>query len=123
MTTPQISEIEQEQLIEKLEIFKIHGRDKRGRKILRIIGKFFPGLDLFSFSILISSAIFHLNLKFSRISSVSITGCVEQVSRGEDLPSTREKTVRRALRPHRRAEEREFPRNLSSASDLRRDSG
>lgn len=41
-TTPQISEIEQEQLIEKLEIFKIHGRDKRGRKILRIIGKFFP---------------------------------------------------------------------------------
>jgi len=42
----QISEIEQEQLIEKLEIFKIHGRDKRGRKILRIIGKFFPGTDI-----------------------------------------------------------------------------
>ncbi|CAF2247106.1 unnamed protein product [Brassica napus] len=38
----QISEIEQEQLLEKLEIFKIHGRDKRRRKILRIIGKFFP---------------------------------------------------------------------------------
>ncbi|KFK30204.1 hypothetical protein AALP_AA7G231700 [Arabis alpina] len=38
----QISEIEQEQLIEKLEIFKIHGRDKHGRKILRIIGKSFP---------------------------------------------------------------------------------
>ncbi|KAJ7953192.1 ganglioside-induced differentiation-associated protein 2-like [Quillaja saponaria] len=37
-----ISEIEQEQLLEKSEIFKIKGRDKHGRKILRIIGKFFP---------------------------------------------------------------------------------
>ncbi|KAJ4841627.1 hypothetical protein Tsubulata_004925 [Turnera subulata] len=37
-----ISEAEQVQLVEKLEIFKIHGRDKNGRKILRIIGKFFP---------------------------------------------------------------------------------
>ncbi|OAY57624.1 rho GTPase-activating protein 1 [Manihot esculenta] len=36
------SQLDQEQLIEKLEIFKIHGRDKQGRKILRIIGKFFP---------------------------------------------------------------------------------
>jgi hypothetical protein len=34
---------EQEQLIEKLEIFQIKGRDKRNRKILRIIGKFFSG--------------------------------------------------------------------------------
>ncbi|XP_010266934.1 PREDICTED: protein GDAP2 homolog [Nelumbo nucifera] len=33
---------EQEQFIDKLEIFKIQGRDKRGRKVLRIIGKFFP---------------------------------------------------------------------------------
>ncbi|XP_024032865.1 ganglioside-induced differentiation-associated protein 2 [Morus notabilis] len=38
----QISESEQEQLIEKLEVFKIKGKDKRGRKILRIVGKFFP---------------------------------------------------------------------------------
>ncbi|KAK9285443.1 hypothetical protein L1049_024636 [Liquidambar formosana] len=36
------SQSEQEQLIEKLAIFKIQGRDKGGRKILRIIGKFFP---------------------------------------------------------------------------------
>lgn len=36
------TQVEQERLIEKLEIFKIQGRDKRGRKILRIIGKFFP---------------------------------------------------------------------------------
>ncbi|GAV78576.1 CRAL_TRIO_2 domain-containing protein [Cephalotus follicularis] len=36
-----ISESDQEQLIEKLEIFKIHGKDIRGHKILRIIGKFF----------------------------------------------------------------------------------
>ncbi|GFY87800.1 SEC14 cytosolic factor family protein [Actinidia rufa] len=35
------SESDQE-LIEKLEIFKLQGRDKRGRKILRIVGKFFP---------------------------------------------------------------------------------
>lgn len=38
-----ISELAQEELLEKLEVFKIKGRDKRGRKILRIIGKFFPG--------------------------------------------------------------------------------
>ncbi|XP_010531130.1 PREDICTED: ganglioside-induced differentiation-associated protein 2 [Tarenaya hassleriana] len=38
----QISEVEQKQLIEKLDIFKIHGKDKHGRKLLRIIGKFFP---------------------------------------------------------------------------------
>ncbi|KAJ0969817.1 hypothetical protein J5N97_022694 [Dioscorea zingiberensis] len=33
---------EEEILLEKLEPFKIQGRDKRGRRILRIIGKFFP---------------------------------------------------------------------------------
>ncbi|KAK6237261.1 hypothetical protein QUC31_002730 [Theobroma cacao] len=38
----QISESDQEQLIQKLDIFKIHGKDKRGRKILRVTGKFFP---------------------------------------------------------------------------------
>lgn len=38
----QISESDQEQLIQKLDIFKIKGKDKRGHKILRIIGKFFP---------------------------------------------------------------------------------
>ncbi|XWS42203.1 hypothetical protein CRYUN_Cryun17cG0148000 [Craigia yunnanensis] len=38
----QISESDQEQLLHKLDIFKIHGKDKRGHKILRIIGKFFP---------------------------------------------------------------------------------
>ncbi|EEF31637.1 ganglioside-induced differentiation-associated protein 2 [Ricinus communis] len=37
-----ISYAEQHQLIEKLEIFKILGRDKHGHNILRIIGKFFP---------------------------------------------------------------------------------
>ncbi|KAL5557450.1 hypothetical protein UlMin_039686 [Ulmus minor] len=37
-----ISESEQEKLLEKLEIFKIKGRDKHGRKILRIIAKFVP---------------------------------------------------------------------------------
>ena len=37
-----ITELEQEQLLEKLDVFKIKGRDKQGRKILRIIGKSFP---------------------------------------------------------------------------------
>ncbi|XP_030535830.1 ganglioside-induced differentiation-associated protein 2 [Rhodamnia argentea] len=37
-----LSRAEQEQLIEKLQVFKIKGRDKRGRKVLRIVGKFFP---------------------------------------------------------------------------------
>uniref|UniRef100_A0A2N9HVR9 CRAL-TRIO domain-containing protein n=1 Tax=Fagus sylvatica TaxID=28930 RepID=A0A2N9HVR9_FAGSY len=35
--------ISQFELIEKLEIFKIKGKEKRGHKLLRIIGKFFPG--------------------------------------------------------------------------------
>uniref|UniRef100_A0A5B7BCQ1 CRAL-TRIO domain-containing protein n=1 Tax=Davidia involucrata TaxID=16924 RepID=A0A5B7BCQ1_DAVIN len=40
---PSQSESDQEQhLIDKLGIFKIQGRDKQGRNILRIIGKFFP---------------------------------------------------------------------------------
>lgn len=44
----QLSESEQEQLLEKLQVFKIHGKDKLGCKILLVIGKFFPGnLNLF----------------------------------------------------------------------------
>ncbi|KAJ6736898.1 GANGLIOSIDE INDUCED DIFFERENTIATION ASSOCIATED PROTEIN 2-RELATED [Salix viminalis] len=35
-----ISLSDQEQLVEKLEIFKFQGRDKNGHKVLRIIGKF-----------------------------------------------------------------------------------
>ncbi|KAI3665323.1 hypothetical protein L6452_43947 [Arctium lappa] len=38
--------IEQEKLIDKLNLFKIKGKDKRGRKILRIIGKYFPARSL-----------------------------------------------------------------------------
>ncbi|XP_047318058.1 rho GTPase-activating protein 68F-like [Impatiens glandulifera] len=37
-----MSESDQELLLQKLDVFKIHGRDKRGRKILRIVGKSFP---------------------------------------------------------------------------------
>lgn len=47
-----ISEAEQEELLEKLEVFKIKGKDKQGRKILRIIGKFFPGNQSLSTQIL-----------------------------------------------------------------------
>ncbi|XVE82415.1 hypothetical protein DITRI_Ditri16bG0002800 [Diplodiscus trichospermus] len=38
----QISDSDQHLLLNKLHIFKIHGKDKRGHKILRVIGKFFP---------------------------------------------------------------------------------
>ncbi|KAG5530114.1 hypothetical protein RHGRI_030475 [Rhododendron griersonianum] len=31
------------EVIRKLGVFKIQGRDKRGRSILRVVGKFFPG--------------------------------------------------------------------------------
>ncbi|CAN0918950.1 Protein GDAP2 homolog [Linum grandiflorum] len=42
MCSGQISESEQLQLLEKLEVFRIRGRDKRGHKVLRIIGRYFP---------------------------------------------------------------------------------
>ena len=38
-------ESDQENLLEKLGIFKIQGRDKVGRKVLLITGKLFPGKD------------------------------------------------------------------------------
>ncbi|CAI9753364.1 unnamed protein product [Fraxinus pennsylvanica] len=38
-----LSQSEQEKHLQKLEIFKIQGRDKRGHTILSIIGKHFPG--------------------------------------------------------------------------------
>ncbi|KAL5557788.1 hypothetical protein UlMin_033999 [Ulmus minor] len=34
--------VDQFHLIEKLQVFKIQGRDKQGRKVLRVVGKFFP---------------------------------------------------------------------------------
>ncbi|XP_058772685.1 uncharacterized protein LOC131646734 [Vicia villosa] len=40
--TSTMTELEQEELLHNSEVFKIKGRDKHGRKILRIIGKFFP---------------------------------------------------------------------------------
>ncbi|CAN1122226.1 Protein GDAP2 homolog [Linum perenne] len=42
MCSAQISESEQLQLLEKLEVFRIHGRDKRDLKVLRVIGRYFP---------------------------------------------------------------------------------
>ncbi|KAL2512792.1 SEC14 cytosolic factor family protein/phosphoglyceride transfer family protein [Abeliophyllum distichum] len=40
-----LSHSQQQKLIQKLEIFKIQGRDKQGHAILRIIGNLFPGVD------------------------------------------------------------------------------
>ncbi|KAH7527280.1 hypothetical protein ACOSP7_011225 [Xanthoceras sorbifolium] len=41
-TTPVLSQLEQEHLLEKLEVFKVQGRDKCGRQVVRVIGKIFP---------------------------------------------------------------------------------
>lgn len=43
MNSTLVSQPEQEKLIKKLEVFKIQGTDKRGRHILRVVGKHFPG--------------------------------------------------------------------------------
>ncbi|WOH12366.1 hypothetical protein DCAR_0831869 [Daucus carota subsp. sativus] len=37
---------QQQQLLDKLKVFKIQGRDKRGHIILRILAKFFPARDV-----------------------------------------------------------------------------
>lgn len=72
----------QEQLLDKLKVFKIQGRDKRGHIILRILAKFFPGIYTqfliftcncticFSDNLcfLISCSIKHLILTFLRFS-------------------------------------------------------
>ncbi|KAE8654067.1 putative ubiquitin-protein ligase [Hibiscus syriacus] len=42
MTSSTLSESEQDHLLEKLDVFKVQGRDKRGRSVLLIIGKHFP---------------------------------------------------------------------------------
>lgn len=39
------SQEDQELLLDKLQVFKIQGRDKHGRSVLRVIGKNFPGVD------------------------------------------------------------------------------
>lgn len=44
--TTKLSQSEQEKLLDKLGVFKIQGRDKRGRKLLQIIGKLLPGKPL-----------------------------------------------------------------------------
>ncbi|KAJ9186389.1 hypothetical protein P3X46_001966 [Hevea brasiliensis] len=41
-STTFLSPSDQENLIQKLDVFKIQGRDKRGQKVLLIIGKLFP---------------------------------------------------------------------------------
>ncbi|MBA0606915.1 hypothetical protein Godav_019312 [Gossypium davidsonii] len=37
-----LSQSQQQHLLEKLDVFKVKGRDKRGRNVLLIIGKYFP---------------------------------------------------------------------------------
>ncbi|XVF35888.1 hypothetical protein REPUB_Repub19eG0010100 [Reevesia pubescens] len=43
MSSCTLSESDQENVFEKLNVLKVKGRDKRGRKVLLIIGKHFPG--------------------------------------------------------------------------------
>lgn len=42
-TTCILSTYEQEKLIDKLNIFKIQGQDKRGNKLVIVAGNLFPG--------------------------------------------------------------------------------
>lgn len=44
-----LSQSQQQHLLEKLDVFKVEGRDKRGRNVLLIIGKYFPGTFLVLF--------------------------------------------------------------------------
>ncbi|KAK6939024.1 CRAL-TRIO lipid binding domain [Dillenia turbinata] len=48
MNSTNLSDSEQHLLIEKLQLFKIQGKDKQGRKVLRIVGKLFPARRLVS---------------------------------------------------------------------------
>lgn len=50
MACTALSESDQFQLIHKLNVFRIHGRDKGGRKILTILAKFFPGNFFFVYN-------------------------------------------------------------------------
>ncbi|KAJ9564697.1 hypothetical protein OSB04_000663 [Centaurea solstitialis] len=88
---------EHEKLIEKLNLFKIKGKDKRGRKILRIIGKYFPARIL-SVELLKK----YLEKKvFSQAGGEAFCG---------------------GLHPHGGSEKREFPRDLCPPICLRFDS-
>ena len=46
LSTDSSSSMNQQQLLDKLKVFKIQGRDKRGHIILRILAKFFPARDV-----------------------------------------------------------------------------
>lgn len=108
-----ISELEQEELLLKLEVFKIKGKDKHDRKILRIIGKFFPGniflcdLNILSCIQIISVSIIYLVrvmiylYLFGRNSTIRERRCCEKVSGGEDFPQVGEEKVLGAVRAQR----------------------
>lgn len=64
-TNNTLSETQQQLLLDKLQVFKVRGRDKRGRKVLQIIGKLFPGnLDYYF--------IFHLFTKLTLLWNASL---------------------------------------------------
>ncbi|XP_078440036.1 SEC14 cytosolic factor family protein / phosphoglyceride transfer family protein [Wolffia australiana] len=69
-------------LLDELEPFKLQGHDKRGRRILRIVGKFFPGriveaADLMRY---LEAKIFpHLNGKNGGFVIVYMHSCVQRI--------------------------------------------
>lgn len=122
-----MSQAEQEQLIEKLEIFQIKGRDKRNRKILRIIGKFFSGnnpsslyfFELCEIYVYIYVCIYVFKLILVSGSSEFECWRSEEVFGGEGVPKAGEEAVFGVVRAHRCAPVREFSGNLSPTINLR----
>ena len=130
---------EQEQVIDKVEVFKIKGRDKRGHKILRIIGKSFPGnlvnnvnviFLILSIFVCVCVCVFFFNCLFIKClfwflfiyRSVCECGNGEEVFGGEGVSEIGEEAIFGGVRAHRSSKEREFSGNLSPTINLRWDS-
>ncbi|KAL4368767.1 hypothetical protein GQ457_05G006080 [Hibiscus cannabinus] len=84
MASQIISESDQELLLHKLDIFKIRGKDKRGHKILRIIGKFFPARFL-SVDVLKKYLVEHIFPRLGK-KSFSVLYVHTGVQRSENFP-------------------------------------
>lgn len=112
-------------VIEKLQVFKIQGRDKHGRKVLRIIGKYFPGKLIdqlpvcFSFSLPFRFCNLIISFIIISISSKCEQRGSEQLLEGENLPKVGGQAVFNCIRAHRCSAQRKLPRNFYPPINLR----